>query len=269
METHTILLLAIACLAAAAPDPCIKNLAKNNSLSLPQKLAILAATELDPNSFQKENKPSWTDLFSPDDYILADLFYGDLISLLTQSIKVNEEIPLPELDWSYHLAFDICGWYFDWTTTLKTVKTEMLGQKSITSTNEISPTTFKNTFNVPGFIWKSPGGEFKLYYHITDSYASFSDFYLRFYNLTITTSANYEFVQDVGIQVRNLNIHFKPGNLRLNIENVVYKDRDGIINEYPPFKLVLPIEAMWSREMVSNLEFRINCVIVSRDFALH
>ncbi|ODM91217.1 hypothetical protein Ocin01_15461, partial [Orchesella cincta] len=262
----TILIVILACaasaLASAVPETT-KVIRDLKSLTVHEKLGLLTLSTLQP---KKYGAVTWKSLFSEDDLPWVDYFFVDIRSLLVQSIKVADQAPLPEVSWSYR--FEICIIWFcvDDTLTLTTDNTFMAGQKRTTSVNEVTPTTFKNFFHVPVFVWHSP----EFLWNVTDNtngdqYLT-RDIYLGINDLSLNTTFDYGFVEDLGIQISNLSIDFNINYFRVNIENVTSIYADGTVEYYDPIKndyeqYLRDDWASYRGDYLPSLEFRINCVL--------
>jgi len=236
------------------------------SLSLPHKIGILAASQLPRYSSIKGLK--FSDLFSSDDFPYVDFMFVDIRSLLTQAIKVDEAAPapLPEIEWSYDIDLNETGYIINVTLSLWTAQTQMSGQNQTTSTNEITATSFKNSFHVPSFVWKSPFAGFKIYDNLYDEYTLLRDYYLGINNLFLNTSANYEFVPEVGIQISNLSIGFDMAYFQTNITEISLHYSNGTEEQLTPSNIDYREDLMlnwegYQEDYTESLEFRINCVL--------
>ncbi|ODM88740.1 hypothetical protein Ocin01_17942 [Orchesella cincta] len=224
-----------------------------------EKLTLLTLSSLRP---EKHGNITWTTLFDEDDLPWVDYFFVDVRNLLVQSVKVPEKIPLPELKWSWDLEFCIIYCYL-YSFRLTSANTTMTGQQQTTSVNEVTPTTFKNTFRAPSFVWDSP--EFK--FEFSDGYETYTykDVRLSINNLRLDTTFDYEYVPGLGIQISNLDIVFRLLSLRIVVRDI--KESYGeVIIEFPPLitDWTVPLLSGWvanKREYEDSLEFRINCVL--------
>ncbi|CAL8103685.1 unnamed protein product [Orchesella dallaii] len=264
----TVLLVVLGCaFTALAIHPNAENkLLSLKSLSPIQKLGVFAASNL----IKKNTTPktlSWNDIFDETSiYPAIDFFYADFRALLVQAIKVTEEPALPELDWSYKVDICVIFWCFDLTLTFTTAETILLGQKQISSVNEVTSNSFTNRFHVPHFQWHSPKFMFNITDHEVNEQHLNEDLYVALHNLTIGTSANYEYVPELGVQVRNLTIDFSLGYLRSNIESISIVHADGSIEVSDPIKSDVTdgIVETWidyKEEYELSLQFRINCLL--------
>ncbi|ODM96136.1 hypothetical protein Ocin01_10542 [Orchesella cincta] len=238
--------------------------AKLKSLSPSQKLVFLAASHFPQFSALKDL--TFRDLFSSDDMPWIDYMFVDIRNFFIQSIKVNEnQGGLPELDWAYTVFNDY--WFvFNITVTYKTRETQMVGQKTTTSVNEITPNSFKNSFYVPSYIWRSPGALFQVYENDEGYSLNAEDWYLGINGLTLNTSFNYEYVPDLGIQISNLTIDFDMNYWRTNCEYIYWMHPNGTREDYESIKWdyedILLDEWKYSQEdYLDALQFRINCVL--------
>jgi len=264
--------MALACFfgaVSASTSTPTKRITSMKSLSTSHKLALLAAAQISPKSFSKGKLPIWSDLFSPDDQPWVDYMFVDIRTLLIQSIKVSEDVPLPELDWRYDIDIEGGGWKFNLTFTFTSEDTEMIGQKRTTSVNEITPTSFKNTFHAPNFIWRSPKAEFRLTDNDGDYYFSYSDYFVGLNNLTLVTKAEYEFVPEMGIQISNFSIDFDVGYLRTNLDKNILRYPNGTIEDLGAVKLdyteyLYDDWKYYAGRYLEGLPFRINCVLVRK-----
>jgi len=260
----SITLLFLACALSLAGCTPTTKIADLKSLPFPQKLSLLTLSSLQP---KKYGQLTWRSLFSEDDLPWVDYMFVDIRSLLTQSIKVSEQVPLPELDYTEHIEFCILFWCVDDTLTLTTRHTQMIGQKRTSSVNEITPNSFKNAFHAPAFVWHSPDFLFNITDNIYDDQYLYSDLYIGINNLELNTSLNYEYVNDLGIQVRNLSIDFNIGYLKTNLENITFVYYDGSVEVSEPYKqdyteYLISDWDYYKDDYQRGLEFRINCVLV-------
>ncbi|CAL8136512.1 unnamed protein product [Orchesella dallaii] len=265
-QSYLVILL-VACatglsLASEEKSPQISSL---KSLSIPKKLGILAASHLRP-SLLRGLDIKWSDLFSPDDLPWIDYMFVDFRSLLTQSLKVPENIPLPECDDHHIIDINESGWVFNWTLSWTSEESQMIGQQDTTSINEVTPTTFKNSFHAPSFVWRSPKAAYQFYDNYYGEFVRAQNFYYGIKDLYLNTSANYEFVPDVGIQISNLTIGFDIGYLRYNVEDIIWGYQNGTTERFPGYKYdntdTLLYEWKYNQaEYLIGLEFRINCVL--------
>ncbi|CAL8103676.1 unnamed protein product [Orchesella dallaii] len=262
-----ILILVLGCsFSALAIRQKPENRLSLSSLSPIQKFGVFAASNLiKDNTISKTL--AWSDFFDETDPLpYIDYFYVDFRSLLLQSIKVTEEPVLPELDWSYR--FDACGsWVcIDYFFTLTSAETILQGQKQISSANEVTPNSFTNRFHVPNLQWHSPKFMFNFTDNIMDIQHLNQDLYVALNNMTAITSGNYEYVPELGIQVRNLTIDFSLGCLRSNIENISIVRANGSVEIKDPIKsdVTEDIVGVWSiykEEYELSTQFRINCLL--------
>ncbi|ODM97073.1 hypothetical protein Ocin01_09614 [Orchesella cincta] len=256
-----VLVIGCACVCAVAQrQPKITEL---GSLSIPQKLVVLAASNLDADP---RRQIKWTDLFSEDDKPDVDVVFTDIRSLLTLSRTIPEEAGiLPEVDWYFSWGGCWFGWCFDQTMILTSNDTIITGQKDVTSVNEVTPTSFKNTFHSPAFAWHSPNCLFNLTNHLENITDLYRDFYFTITNLTLVSSLNYEYVPDLGIQVSNLSVEFGYGHMVTNIEDVTKIRGDGSVEIRDPIKNDLTFYfdkwEDYKTEFIPSFEFRINCLL--------
>ncbi|CAL8103679.1 unnamed protein product [Orchesella dallaii] len=262
-----ILILVLGCsFSALAIRQKPENRLSLSSLSPIQKFGVFAASNLiKDNTISKTL--AWSDFFDETDPLpYIDYFYVDFRSLLLQSIKVTEEPVLPELDWSYR--FDACGsWVcIDYFFTLTSAETILQGQKQISSANEVTPNSFTNRFHVPHLQWHSLKFLFNITDHEVNEQHLNEDLYVALHNLTIVTSANYEYVPELGVQVRNLSIDFSLGYFRSNIENISIVRADGSVEISDPIKSDVTEDVVqtwidYKEEYELSLQFRTNCLL--------
>ncbi|CAL8103682.1 unnamed protein product [Orchesella dallaii] len=236
------------------------------SLSPIQKFGVFAASNLMKKDTIAKTL-SGSDLFDETSVLpIIDFFYADFRALLVQAIKVTEEPALPELDWSYKVDICIIFWCFDLTLTLTTAETIILGQKQISSVNEVTPNSFTNRFHVPHLQWHSLKFLFNITDHEVNEQHLNEDLYVALHNLTIVTSANYEYVPELGVQVRNLSIDFSLGYFRSNIENISIVRADGSVEISDPIKSDVTEDVVqtwidYKEEYELSLQFRTNCLL--------
>ncbi|CAL8136510.1 unnamed protein product [Orchesella dallaii] len=192
--------------------------------------------------------------------------FVDFRSLLTQSLKVPEKIPIPEAESFYIIDINEAGWVLNWTVSWVSKDSEMVGTQDTTSVNEVTPTTFKNTFHVPSFVWRSRNAACQIQDNYYGEFVRAQNIYYGIKDLYLNTSANYEYVPDVGIQISNLTIGFDIGYLRYNFEDVIWGYSNGTTERFPGFKYDNAPTLLWEwkfiqAEYLSGLEFRINCVL--------
>ncbi|CAL8136514.1 unnamed protein product [Orchesella dallaii] len=230
------------------------------SLFTPKKLGIFVGSQLRPSSLVK-----WSDLFSPDDIPWIDFTFVDFRQLLTQIMKVPSDLPIPEIDYSFPVYINESGYAFNGTMSMTSGETQIFGQQNITSVNEVTPTFFKNTFRVPSFVWRSPKAGIQLYDNTYDEYYRAQNFTYEIQQLTLNTSANYEFVPDIGIQISNFSIEYELGYLGYSVGDFIFGYLNGTTT-YPGLEedVTEAIFYAWQynqADYIAALQFRINCVL--------
>ncbi|CAL8146424.1 unnamed protein product [Orchesella dallaii] len=263
-DSSLILLFACALIALGVANPVLNSIPDLKSLPVSQKLGLLASSILKPSN---HHNFTWNSLFEEDNMAFIDHFFVDLRTLLIQTIKVTEEPILPELSWSIAYSWCFVEWCVDEIMSVSSSKTYMAGQKLITSVNSISDTTFINKFHVPNFVWHSPD----FLFDVTDKIHNFQllsrDLKLGIDNLTLITTAEYEFNLDLGVQISNLTIDFNLGYLGVNIKNNTVVYDDGRIEFYDPIEtdhteyLISNWEDINKYSYQETLQFRINCIL--------
>ncbi|CAL8090986.1 unnamed protein product [Orchesella dallaii] len=246
--------------AIATPPKTIKDL---KSLSVPEKLALVTLSSLKPDKYGSITLKS---LFSEDDYPWVDYFFVDIRSLIVQSIKVGEDAHVPEIGWSYRFEFCIWNFCIDDTLSLTSDSTFFAGQKRTTSTNEVTPTSFRNNFHAPLFVWHSPNFLFNVTDNINNDQYLTRDASLYINNLQINTTFEYGYVEDLGLQISNLSVDFNINYMRFNIENITTVYSSGEVELYDPIKTdyteyLLSDWEYYKDDYLPSLMFRINCVL--------
>ncbi|CAL8103688.1 unnamed protein product [Orchesella dallaii] len=202
------------------------------SLSPLQKLGVFALSNLKSSS----KALPWSDIFAQEEIITyLDIIYIDYRSLLVQVIALAAE-------------------------------TKFTGQKRTTSINEMTPSSFKNTFHVPHIQWHSPKFLLNVTDHELNEQHLTEDVYGALNNVTIITSADYTVVPELGLQIDNLCIDFSIGYSRTNVERMSIIRSDGSVELEEPFKsdITEAIREIWDlykKEYETSLQLRINCFL--------
>ncbi|CAL8143373.1 unnamed protein product [Orchesella dallaii] len=265
MKSTILFVLAFAVLASATPPRKITNTTDLKSLSTIEKFSLFVLSGLDLEPKPQLDIP-WKSLFAYDDYPETDPFFVDLRAIIVQSIKIKEDAPLAAFDFNFR--FEMCDWYNCYNITFNFTSgiTQLKGQARTTSVNVITPTHFKNTFTVPLFQWHADDFYFEIANHVSGVTWKYSNSRLNINNMRLTTQFDYEFVPELGIQIRNLDIDFLLLSARFSILNYRHEYDDGTILPLPPIvtDYVLALLAEWlevKAEYQTALEFRINCVL--------
>ncbi|CAL8068014.1 unnamed protein product [Orchesella dallaii] len=264
-----IIILAYARTSAFASTTEKDSTSKISSLkfpTIPEKLGLLLLSTVQPNKFRNLSRQSLQfDLVQ--DFPFIDHFFVDFRSILTQAIKVEEGIPLPEINWRYNYEYcDPQRTCYNYTLTTITANSKMTGQNETSSVNEVSGTQFKNSFRAPHFTWQSP----EFLHNLTDNENGdqylYTNLFIELYNLTMNTTFNYGYVQDVGIEISNFSIDFGINSLRTNIRNTTIIHADGSVEIEGPIRLdfatILERDFDIYREKYQTfLQNRINCIL--------
>ncbi|CAL8143374.1 unnamed protein product [Orchesella dallaii] len=238
------------------------------SLSTTEKLCLLILSSLDIEP-KLQGDISFKSLFKADgdEYHNVDSFFVDVRAIMVQSIKLTEDAPLPAYDFYTYLDFcDGFGNCYNLSYTLNTGITQLKGQKRITSVNEVTPTHFKNTFTVPLFQMHADDFLFEIANHLSGHNFRYRNWRVTFNNMRLVTQFDYEFVPELGIQIRNLEINFFILSARSSISYNWHEYPDGtlipLLPVYSDIGLYLNEEWTEYKEEYQNAtEFRINCFL--------
>ncbi|ODM89611.1 hypothetical protein Ocin01_17071 [Orchesella cincta] len=262
---YSIFIVFLACFAAnsqASSKSNPRKITDLKSLSPFEKLGLLAISSALP---EKNLNISRNSLFAEEEHELIDLYYHDLRTLLTQFVKIKEDAPFPEItDYSwFELCLPFCA---SWGITLETNRTSITGQERTTSVNEITPTSFKNTFHVPSFVWTSPDFLFEVNDETALTRWIWRNMRVALNNLKWTTTFDYDVDPDLGLQISNLDIKFSIYWLRINIYIVGTINSGGWFIPVPPIftDWTTNLRAYWANykpQYLSLLTHRINCVL--------